>query len=86
VTSSPLVLPEGLAGARIYSEGMCQKDSVLTRVVLHALTERLHRMLKTIPAIERHFDFGGAAFKQDDLVPPDRTCGQKLIRASNLKG
>lgn len=65
---------------------MCQKDSVLTRAVLHAPTERLHRMLKTISAIERHFDFGGAAFKQDDLAPPDRTCGQKLIRASNLKG
>jgi hypothetical protein len=43
-------------------------------------------MLKTISAVERHFDFGGAAFKQDDLAPPDRTCGQKLIRASNLKG
>ncbi|MDT7920757.1 MAG: hypothetical protein RQ868_09225 [Meiothermus sp.] len=43
-------------------------------------------MLKTISAIERHFDFGRAAFKQDDLAPPDRTCGQKLIRDSNLKG
>jgi hypothetical protein len=65
---------------------MCQKDSVLTRAVLHAPTERLHRMLKTISAIGHHFDFGGAAFKQDALAPPDRTCGQKLIRDSNLKG
>jgi hypothetical protein len=43
-------------------------------------------MLKTISAIERHFDFGGAPFKQDDLAPPDKTCVQKLIRDSNLKG
>ncbi len=65
---------------------MGQKDLVLTRAALHALTERLHRMLKTIFAIERHFDFGRAAFKQDDLAPPDRTCGQKLIGDSNLEG